>query len=761
MNYGTQTTAFLVLLTLLAAMACNETSESEPRRNAAPPHSGIYAFANGCYTLDAAAPGTFTAQFLTATDNGESFSFSATEPAEAARFFLKASDLGTYLLYDHDQHYFVVEDTSFTRKAELLSDILLLDDTYLPGAQWQLELHPTDNTRFQLRHLKSSHVLTTTGLSDNPEDAAIITLYPAQNCAEFPELTLDAETPATAPDSKTFDDGSIWGIADTHSHILSNFGFGGGGIFHGAPFHPLGVEHALPSCEPFHGQEGRADLFGYGFDHDGQLDSDALVQTVLNKKTPEFNHHTAGYPDFTGWPNAPTSSTHQTQYYKWIERAYLAGLRLVVQHATSNEIICHLLVGGGMQSVRYDCNDMVAIDRQLAEARKLERYIDAQSGGPGKGWFRIVESPQQARSVINQGKMAVLLGIEVSNLFDCYLTPPEGKTRCTEQDVINALDRYHAKGVRAIFPVHKHDNGFSAGDGHRDIIELSNFIQSGHWSNFTQDCPDIPTVFDQGDVAFGGINKPRQDYFAPAPNNMSGFSKNPLKALLPFVSQIGEGPLVGDYCQNAGITDRGEFLVTQLMKRGMIIELDHFPRRGYERAFEILKTNDYPGVGTHGNNNRGELYKLGGVSKFNFEPCSQPDQPATRLLGLENRLDLIRTAGGYPAEGGFGFDLNGFAGAPGPRFGEKSICSTPQQNPVTYPFKSVAGDITFTQPRVANRILDFNTEGLVHIGLLPELIEDVRRDGITDQQLEPVFRSAEAYLRMWEKAEKRSHQLHP
>ncbi len=760
MNYCTKATAFFVILTALATTACNDSPENM-QREAAPQNDGIYAFVNGCYTIDAAEPGEITANYLTASENGASFAFSATKPTNATRFFLKASDLGTYLLYDHDRHYFVVEDTTFTRKAELLSDILLLDDTYLPGAQWKLETHPIDSTRFQLRHLKSSHVLTTTGLSDDFKNAAVITLYPAENCAEFPELSLDAETanPSTAPESKSFDDESVWGIAETHSHILSNFGFGGGGIFHGSAFHPLGVEHALPSCETFHGTDGRADLFGYGHDHDGQLDSDALVQTVLNKKTPEFNHHTAGYPDFTGWPNAPTSSTHQTQYYKWIERAYLAGLRLMVQHATSNEIICHLLVGGGMQSVRYDCNDMVAIDRQLAEARNLERYIDAQSGGPGKGWFRIVESPEQARKVLNDGKMAVLLGIEVSNLFDCYLTPPDGKTRCTEQDVINALDAYYSKGVRAIFPVHKHDNGFSAGDGHRDIIELSNFIQSGHWSNFTQDCPDIPTVFDKGNVAFGGLNKPRADYFASPPNNMSGFAKNPLKALLPFVSKIGEGPLSGDYCQNSGITDRGEFLLGQLMKRGMIIELDHLPRRGYERAFEILKANDYPGVGTHGNNNRGELYKLGGVSKFNFESCSQPDQSATRLRDLENRLELIKAANGYPAEGGFGFDLNGFAGAPGPRFGENSVCATPQQNPITYPFKSFAGDITFTQPRIANRTLDFNTEGFVHIGMLPELIEDVRHDGITDQQLEPVFRTAEAYLRMWEKAELRAKSL--
>ena len=48
---------------------------------------------------------------------------------------------------------------------------------------------------------------------------------------------------------------------------------------------------------------------------------------------------------------------------------------------------------------------------------------------------------------------------------------------------------------------------------------------------------------------------------------------------------------------------------------------------------------------------------------------------------------------------------------------------------------------------------------MIHIGLLPELIEDARRDGATDAELEPLFRSAEGYLRMWENAEARGAAL--
>jgi microsomal dipeptidase-like Zn-dependent dipeptidase len=111
--------------------------------------------------------------------------------------------------------------------------------------------------------------------------------------------------------------------------------------------------------------------------------------------------------------------------------------------------------------------------------------------------------------------------------------------------------------------------------------------------------------------------------------------------------------------------------------------------------------------------------------------------------------------GGYPSAG-FGFDLNGFAGAPGPRFGDRAGCDVPQENPITYPFTSLAGDVTFTQPRVGERTIDFNTEGMAHVGLLPELIEDARRTGATEADLEPLFRSAEGYIRMWERAEERS-----
>ncbi len=57
--------------------------------------------------------------------------------------------------------------------------------------------------------------------------------------------------------------------------------------------------------------------------------------------------------------------------------------------------------------------------------------------------------------------------------------------------------------------------------------------------------------------------------------------------------------------------------------------------------------------------------------------------------------------------------------------------------------KSLAGEADF----------DINLDGFAHYGLLPDFLQDVRNIGITPQQMAPLFNSAEAYLRMWQKIE--------
>jgi hypothetical protein len=322
----------LLIVLSLSALGCSE-------RPPAPENDGVHGFANGCYLVDAAPPRKAKARFLEADASGQTFGFTGEDEAAASRFIMRPTDLATYLFYDSEGRYLVVEgegggDAPFVRTAELLSDTLLNDEDYLSPAEWVLEDHPDEEGRFRLRHYRTQRLLTLSGLSDDEEQAAVITFHPSEGCASFPELSIDAEGTV---EPRTWEDGDVFGFVETHSHPFTNFGFGGGGIYHGAPFHRLGVEHALPSCESFHGVEGRQDLLGFVYHSDyNDLDVSALLSIVADGELPEHNHVTDGYPEFTDWPNSWGSSTHQTMYYRWIERAYLGGMRLMVDYATGN-----------------------------------------------------------------------------------------------------------------------------------------------------------------------------------------------------------------------------------------------------------------------------------------------------------------------------------------------------------------------------------------------------------------------------------------
>src|SRR5262249_28596850 len=109
-----------------------------------------------------------------------------------------------------------------------------------------------------------------------------------------------------------------------------------------------------------------------------------------------------------------------------------------------------------------DCMDDQAALNQINEIWAMQNDIDNRVGdghgrrGPGTGWYRVVRSPQEARAVIAAGKLAVVIGMEVDNPFDCSL----GKANCTLDYVRTRLQQYYDLGVRHFFPIHFYDNAF-------------------------------------------------------------------------------------------------------------------------------------------------------------------------------------------------------------------------------------------------------------------------------------------------------------
>ena len=191
----------------------------------------------------------------------------------------------------------------------------------------------------------------------------------------------------------------------------------GGRVIDGKAFDRFGITRALGRDARNHGPDGSVDVTGN------------LLRTGL----PFGTHDTHGWPTFAGWPVNDTN-THQQIYYRWLERVWMAGERVVVAQAVEDEPICRI-----EPERSHSCDEMDTIALEIRRLSALQRYVDAQSGGPGEGWLRIVEARSQRRRVVEQGKLAVVIGVESSDALGCS-EPAD----CTRADVDRGLDRVPA-----------------------------------------------------------------------------------------------------------------------------------------------------------------------------------------------------------------------------------------------------------------------------------------------------------------------------
>ena len=70
--------------------------------------------------------------------------------------------------------------------------------------------------------------------------------------------------------------------------------------------------------------------------------------------------------------------------------------------------------------------------------------------------------PFEAREVINDGKLAVVLGIEISKLFDCGVYNDRPDPGATAGQIDRQLDEVYKLGVRDMELVNKFDNALPA-----------------------------------------------------------------------------------------------------------------------------------------------------------------------------------------------------------------------------------------------------------------------------------------------------------
>jgi hypothetical protein len=72
-------------------------------------------------------------------------------------------------------------------------------------------------------------------------------------------------------------------------------------------------------------------------------------------------------------------------------------------------------------------------------------------------------------------------------------------------------------------------------------------------------------------------------------------------------------------------------------------------------------------------------------------------------------------------------------------------------SPISYPFKSYDGKVTFTRERWGQRVFDLNTDGVANYGMFADWLQELSQ--LSHRALTAdMFHGAEAYLEMWERA---------
>jgi hypothetical protein len=587
--------------------------------------------------------------------------------AEKAR--LKASALGRYLLY--------LPDATFLGAGD--------DGSLAPAGK------PGPATDFAVEEAAGGTFTLTPASTGKP--VATVRFDAADGCAEFPEAPLNAEGDAAKAPTEY---GEVSGIVEGHMHWMAFQNFGGN-FNCGAPWHPYGITRALPDCSEVEGPQGAA----------------APIQNTFTYGNPAQPHDTRGYPQLTEW--SKDHLTYTGTYHRWVERVWKAGLRLMVMGVNENRVLCEL-----QANRKYDCNEMNSMRRGFKAIRELQDYVDAQAGGPGKGFFQIVTDPFEARRVISQGRMAVVLEIETSEPFDCINWE---KPTCDKAQIDRQLDEMYRLGVRSSLLLNKFDNPltgvrFDSGAASY-LINAGNKVSAGtFWSVRT--CG-------KGELQDNEISQPNQQAASFLDTTFSGLG-------VPSGTLPAYPP--PPHCNRRGLTELGRHVVKRMMDLGMIVNPDHMSQAAVDDTLTLLESRRYSGViSPHGwvdPGNWPRLWKLGGMA---FPGHSDADKYVKEWEQFRPQKTPFRFGWGY------GADLGGLSHQPGPS----------EKGSITYPFKSYDGKVTFDRQKTGERTFDYAKEGVSHYGLYADWFEDLRRVG-GNQMAQDMSGGAEAYLQMWERA---------
>ncbi|RYB89553.1 peptidase [Nocardioides glacieisoli] len=621
----------------------------------------------------------------------------------------QATGLGSYLLYAPDRTFLAAAASGGAAWAAAPS----------PESDWTVRQTGRGRFTFTLADGRALRSGFATGTAEP------FALRRTTGCTAFPEVETNV---SGRPFGGVTGYQEVRGYVDPHVHGQTHE-FLGGRVICSPPFHKYGAAAALVDCPDHQLADGRG----------------AALEDVLSGNTPGSGHDPVGWPTFSYWPN-PHSLTHQQVYYKWLERSWRAGLRIHTSLLTENHILCTVY-----PLKKNSCDDRDSVRLQAQDMRAMQDYIDAQYGGPGRGWYRIVTSPFEARKVINAGKLAVVMGMETSVPLGCNVQL--GRPTCTEEQMLAELAEMKKLGVSQMELTNKFDNAFTgvAGDAGTigPLTNSANFLSTGSFLRM-QTCPTTyaPGTEDRlqspnlGDLTGAGAQgTPPHD--AAQQDAIFG-------AIWKLFGDLGVQPAPiypkGPHCNQLGLSPLGQRLLSAMIDQKILFDPDHMSVAGRNAALDYLEQQQAAGrpvgvVSSHSWSTPDaypRIYRLGGfVAPYAGDSTGFVEKWRQHLGWTDKRFYF-----GF----GFGSDMNGFGAQGDPR-------GAGAPDPVTYPFTGLDG-VTISQQRSGERVFDINTDGVAHYGMYADWVEDVQHVAGADGSAlgADLGRGAEAYLQTWERS---------
>jgi microsomal dipeptidase-like Zn-dependent dipeptidase len=346
--------------------------------------------------------------------------------------------------------------------------------------------------------------------------------------------------------------------------------------------------------------------------------------------------------------------------------------------------------------------------------------------GRHSDFMEVAYSSTDLRRIVRANRLGIVLGVEL----DAFGNFHKG-TNPTLAMVRDELIRLYEMGVRYIFPIHVIDNKLGGTAVYEGGFDTSNYREYGDFWSLECSKPEDKITYQYAPSSFD---------LAVAAVKLVKLSIDPLRnPPMPPHCDSGTG-----HMNRKSLTPLGENALKEMMKLGLMIDIDHMSQKSANRALELAEAVEQGGYPLNAGHN--------GPRSVAPTPNEnqRTDEQLQKIADLGGMLGL-GIAEAKPAEFidayqvarkemrnrpiGLGTDINGLVKGP-----------QPVPDSITY-------NSEFTRCTTGAKTWDYNVDGVAHYGMLPDFLRAVVTcpDGkIVNSALN---RSAHTFVQMWEKCE--------